>query len=322
MYAPILLCETAEAPHLFTLETVGRDATHAGVSNVIPQRPESSQAGRRTGTQRQGRALGQAGPDSSRYTGSAPKLCVTGMSSIALMFTWLGSVAAQWTDSATSSAVSAFAPAYSASTRAASPANRTVENSVPPTMPGSTQVTRTPVPCRSARRSRLNCRTKALVAPYTLPPGYGYVPAIEPRLITWPRPRSTMPGSTALVHQARPAQLVSIICCQLSGSARCAGSRPRASPALLTRMSISANAAGKDCTAAATADWSCTSSSTGCTSAPSSSASSSRRSRRRAAMTTRAPSVANLRAMAAPNPALAPVTRTVVMPGTVIQPPG
>ena len=32
-------------------------------------------------------------------------------------------------------------------------------------------VARTPVPTRSARRFSVNCSTKALVAPYTLPPG-------------------------------------------------------------------------------------------------------------------------------------------------------
>ena len=39
------------------------------------------------------------------------------------------------------------------------------------TIPGSMLVTRTPVPARSQRRPSENWRTKALVPPYTLPPG-------------------------------------------------------------------------------------------------------------------------------------------------------
>jgi len=50
-----------------------------------------------------------------------------------------------------------------------SPCVRTRVNSVS-AMPGSSEVTRTPVPCRSARKPSENCETKAFVPPYTLPP--------------------------------------------------------------------------------------------------------------------------------------------------------
>jgi hypothetical protein len=66
-----------------------------------------------------------------------------------------GRLAAQWMASAMSSAVIGCIPVYTLSALARSPPNLTSENSVS-AMPGSTQVTLTPVPCRSLRRFRLN----------------------------------------------------------------------------------------------------------------------------------------------------------------------
>ncbi len=55
-------------------------------------------------------------------------------------------------------------PSYTFEALAASPSNRTSENSVS-AMAGSMQLTRTCVPSRSDLRFIENCRTKALVAP-------------------------------------------------------------------------------------------------------------------------------------------------------------
>src|SRR5579859_7545685 len=74
-----------------------------------------------------------------------------------------------------------------------------------------------------------------------------------------PEPRATIRGSSARVMTTRPVQLVSIICTHWSRSASCAGSSPRASPALLTRMSTSAQSAGSEAVTRSTlslpADW-------------------------------------------------------------------
>src|SRR3954464_12391679 len=129
--------------------------------------------------------------------------------------------------------------------------------------------------------------------------------------MTWPRPRATMPGSTARVAYIRPLQLVSTIWSQASTVARCAGSRPLARPALLTSTSMSANAGGRLVIANSTASRSRTSSSTASARSPSSWARAAIRSPRRAEITTRAPSAANRRAIEVPNPELAPVTSTV-----------
>ena len=91
----------------------------------------------------------------------------------------------------------------------------------------------------------------------------------------------------------RPVQFVSIIRSQLSSTASCAGSSPSARPALLTRTSTSANAAGSDRTACSTASSSRTSSTIGRTEAsPNSATSASSRSPRRAVATTLTPAAA------------------------------
>jgi hypothetical protein len=56
--------------------------------------------------------------------------------------------------------------------------------------PGWISVTRIGVLTTSRKREPVNARTAALVAQYTLPPAYGSLPAIEPRLMTWPALRA------------------------------------------------------------------------------------------------------------------------------------
>ena len=70
-------------------------------------------------------------------------------------------------------------------------------------------------------------------------------PAVEPRLITCPRPRATMPGTTARVTWSRPFTLVSIISSQSSVFASYTLSVPRDRPALLTRTSTTAHSEGR-----------------------------------------------------------------------------
>ena len=122
-----------------------------------------------------------------------------------------------------------------------------------------------------------------------------------------------MPGSTARVTYIRPLQLVSTIWFQSSSDASCAGSSPSARPALLTSRSIAARSGGSAAIACATAAPSRTSSGrTKSRSSPSSARSASSRSTRRPAAMTRCPSRANRRAISAPNPDEAPVTRTIM----------
>jgi hypothetical protein len=52
--------------------------------------------------------------------------------------------------------------------------------------PGWISVTRMGVSTTSRKREPVNARTAALLAQYTLPPAYDSLPAIEPRLMTWP----------------------------------------------------------------------------------------------------------------------------------------
>src|SRR5260221_8429364 len=99
---------------------------------------------------------------------------------------------------------------------------------------------------------------------------------------------------------------------QFARSARGAGSRPSAEPALLTTQSISAKAEGRVAIARSTAARSCTSRASGRTASPSSLAKAASLSLRRAVATTRAPLAAKRRTSAAPKPALAPVTKMVI----------
>ena len=55
-----------------------------------------------------------------------------------------------------------------------------------PCAPGWISVTRMGVSTTSRKREPVNARTAALVAQYTLPPAYDSLPAIDPRLMTWP----------------------------------------------------------------------------------------------------------------------------------------
>lgn len=56
--------------------------------------------------------------------------------------------------------------------------------------PGWISVTRMDVSTTSRKRQPVNARTAALVAQYTLPPAYDSLPAIDPRLMTWPMLRA------------------------------------------------------------------------------------------------------------------------------------
>jgi len=57
-------------------------------------------------------------------------------------------------------------------------------------------------------------------------PGAAYAAqpaAVEPMLMTWPRLRATMPGSTARVTVIKPLTLASTMSSQSSSDASCAG---------------------------------------------------------------------------------------------------
>src|SRR3954471_20489125 len=109
-------------------------------------------------------AGGTAAQAGSRSIWKPAKDWLTGMISSRLTLTCGGSAATQNRVSAMSSAVIGLAPLYVFSEAASLPPVRTSVNSVS-AMPGSIEVTRTPLPCRSDRRPSENCRTKALVAP-------------------------------------------------------------------------------------------------------------------------------------------------------------
>ena len=135
---------------------------------------------------------------------------------------------------------------------------------------------------------------------------------MEPILITCPRLRSTIPGSTARVIYTRPLLLVSIMSSQSSTLARCAGSRPSASPALLTRISISRHSAGRLAMVSSMAARLRTSNCTVRTLSPNSSLSAFKRSLRRPVAITLCPLAIKRRVMLSPKPAVAPVTSTII----------
>eukprot|EP00982_Pelagococcus_subviridis_P002650 20403-Pelagococcus_subviridis.AAC.1 len=100
--------------------------------------------------------------------------CDVGYTSMSHTCTRPGRVSAYTMLSAMSSASSGppyFMPLYTPSAFAASPLNRTAENSVF-TNPGATVVILHGVSWRSLRHAYVNAFTAALVAQYTLPPPY------------------------------------------------------------------------------------------------------------------------------------------------------
>src|SRR5690554_6767017 len=128
--------------------------------------------------------------------------------------------------------------------------------------------------------------------------------------------RSTSAGNRRWVSVARAVMLVSIICRHCSRLARWAGAVPSARPALLTSTSMPRNGAGIASSAACIASASRMSNAATCRrSPPSSSRSACRRPARRPVATTCQPSARKRRTVAAPNPAVAPVTRMVRVMG-------
>ena len=85
-----------------------------------------------------------------------------------------------------------------------------VTNSVR-TAQGSTAVTVTPVPANSSRSDALNPTTPNLLAQYAARPAAGTVPRYDAILITWPLPRSSMPGNANLVPISTPRRLMSTV---------------------------------------------------------------------------------------------------------------
>src|ERR1700722_277239 len=105
---------------------------------------------------------------------------------------------------------------------------------------------------------------------------------------------------------------VSTIISQSSSGTLYAGSRLSESPALFTSMSIGANSEGNPATTDSIWSLSRTSRDTGKIRSPNSSLSAFSLSMRRAVATTRIPSFANRRAVAAPNPEDVPVTNATI----------
>ena len=138
---------------------------------------------------------------------------------------------------------------------------------------------------------------------YEAPFGYAWRPAIDPMKTMWPPSRTC--GSASLVIRSTPSTFVCSTVASSSAVDSVNGARPRASPALLKRMSIPPTAS----TAASTnarLDASSVTSSGRATSA-------STFSTRRAPPTTRTPASRSCRTVAAPIPDDAPVT-TAVLP--------
>src|SRR6476619_2018815 len=63
---------------------------------------------------------------------------------------------------------------------------------------GMTMETAIPLPRSSPRSDSLSPTTACLVAEYVAPPGDAILPATEPRLTIWPRPRGPHPGKREL----------------------------------------------------------------------------------------------------------------------------
>ena len=131
-------------------------------------------------------------------------------------------------------------------------------------------------------------------------------------LMMTPLSRVSISGNTVRVTVTSPLVLVSIIVSHSSSELDCAGAVPKARPALFTSTSIGFQSAGSCASALSTEARSVTSIVTGSRRSPSSPCSRARRSVRRAAAMTQCPLATNLRAIASPKPALAPVIRTIM----------
>src|ERR1044072_8192538 len=125
-----------------------------------------------------------------------------------------------------------------------------------------------------------------------------------------PSPDPTRAPSRARVIRIVPITFASYIQRHCSSSASATGSRPRAPPAVVRSRSQRGRRAAK---ASPESGW--VTSRAIASAAPISSAISSRRSSRRAPRTTRNPSPASARAVAAPIPLDAPVTTAVLLTG-------
>ena len=139
---------------------------------------------------------------------------------------------------------------------------------------------------------------------------------MEPILITCPRPRSTIPGTTMRVIASNPLIFVSIMMSHSSKLPSNSLSTPITSPALLTSTSIAFHSSGKDSKAAAACFRSRTSKGSIYTRTPyifsNSAFSSSNFDTVRAFKIKFHPSFANLRAQPSPIPLLAPVIKTIL----------
>ena len=131
-----------------------------------------------------------------------------------------------------------------------------------------------------------------------------------------PRLRCTIPGTTRRVIVNRPLMLVSIMVSQSSRSPSNSGSRPRASPALLTNTSISCHSAGNFSMYSAAFSRSLTSKAKVNTLEPFPSKSFSMSDRRLSFLPVRitlSPFSANFLAQARPIPLVAPVINTTLL---------
>lgn len=156
------------------------------------------------------------------------------------MLTCGGRLAVHTISSAMSSGVSGSRPSYTLSAAPRSPRKRVTLKSVS-TMPGSMFDTRIGVSTSSLRSAEVNARTANLDAQYCQqqhtiePPGYASRPAIEPRFMIWPEPRSLKRRTNSCVRWIRPRTLVSSITSTSSGEISPTRSTPSTRPALFTR---------------------------------------------------------------------------------------
>src|SRR5271154_4051773 len=176
--------------------------------------------------------------------------------------------------------------------------------------PGQTLFTVTPFVATSRASVFVNAMMPPLAPEYTASSDDPTRPASEPMLITRPKPRSTMPGTTACMTRSAPLKLMSRILSQKSSEVFRNGMKS-SQPALLTTISMSPSSAATVLTALRTDSVSVTSTWTAIASPPAPAmrfAVASAASRFRSATATRNPLAPKVSEMPWPMPWAPPVT--------------
>ena len=103
-------------------------------------------------------------------------------------------------------------------------------------VPGLNAHAVTPLPSISSARLRVSCTTAAFADEYAVQPALGRVAEPDEMFTMRPKPRSSIPGSTARTGRYVPPTLIAMLRSQSAGSERASGAIGSTMPAQLTRI--------------------------------------------------------------------------------------